>query len=138
MIGGGRAGFGRVAALGGCQRRWGGGYSAAIMVARDPPRPLRAVRSAWRTVSEWVSRQLITGNRRVALLLAVVTAFISVAAVHVSQSWFSPGLLILPVLAGGPPPWPPPPRRPFLLVAPRPALPRLGGRGRPRPLPTDV
>src|SRR5262249_38728701 len=73
------------------------------------------------------------GNRRVALLLAVVTAFISVAAVHVSQSWFSPGLLILPVLAGGLLLWPPPPRGPFVLVAPRPALDPLGGRARPPP-----
>src|SRR5437868_4521905 len=62
------------------------------MVARVVARPLVAVRSAWRTVSGWVARQLITGNRRVALVLTLVTAFISVAAVHVSQSWFSPGL----------------------------------------------
>src|SRR5262249_43904217 len=112
MIRRGRAAFGRVGDLRECQRRWRGGYGAAIMVARAPPRPLRAVRSAWRTVSEWVSRQLITGNRRVALLLAVVTAFISVAAVHVSQSWFSPGLLILPGVAGGLPPWARPRRAP--------------------------
>ena len=76
------------------------------MVARGASRPLLAVRSAWRRASAFVSRQLMTGNRRVALLLAVVTAFISVAAVHVSQSWFSPGLLILPVLAGGLLLWP--------------------------------
>src|SRR5215470_7519161 len=71
------------------------------MVARGLARPLLAVRSAWRRASGFVARQLITGNRRVALLLTVVTAFISIAAVHVSQSWFSPGLLILPVLAAG-------------------------------------
>jgi hypothetical protein len=76
------------------------------MVARAVALPLRAVRSAWRAVSGWVARQLITGNRRVALVLTVVTAFISIAAVHVSQSWFSPGLLILPVLAGGLLLWP--------------------------------
>src|SRR5579863_8706883 len=71
------------------------------MVARAVALPLRAVRSAWRAVSGWVARQLITGNRRLALVLTVVTVFIAVAAVHVSQSWFSPGLLILPVIAGG-------------------------------------
>ena len=94
-----------------------GGYSAAIMVARGLARPLLAVRSAWRTASGWVARQLVTGNRRLALLLAVVTAFISVAAVHVSQSWFSPGLLILPVLAGGLLLWPRALRILFVLIA---------------------
>jgi hypothetical protein len=57
-------------------------------------------------VQEWVKRQLITRNRRLALGLAIVTVIISVAAVHVSQAWFSPGLLILPVLAGGLLLWP--------------------------------
>jgi len=83
-----------------------GGYSAAIMVAAALSRPLRAAWSALRKVSAWVKRQLITGNRRLALVLAVVTAVISVAAVNVSESWFSPGLLILPVLAGGLLLWP--------------------------------
>ena len=76
------------------------------MVARGLARPVLAVRSVWRRASGFVARQLITGNRRVALLLTVATAFISIAAVHVSQSWFSPGLLILPVLAGGLLLWP--------------------------------
>ena len=68
-------------------------------------------------MSGWVARQLITGNRRVALVLALVTAFIAVAAVHVSQSWFSPGLLILPVLAGGLLLWPRALRVLFLFIA---------------------
>src|SRR5260370_35316689 len=76
------------------------------MVSRGGNRPLLTVQSAWRAAGGWAARQLITGNRRVALVLAVVTVFISVAAVHVSQSWFSPGLLILPVLAGGLLLWP--------------------------------
>ena len=83
-----------------------GGYSAAIMVAAGPSRLLRAALSAVRKPGAWVQRQLITGNRRLALLLTVVTAVISVAAVNVSESWFSPGLLILPVLAGGLLLWP--------------------------------
>src|SRR5499427_7301632 len=87
------------------------------MVARVVALPLHAVRSAWRSVSGWVARQLITGNRRVALLLTVLTAFISIAAVHVSQSWFSPGLLILPVLAGGLLLWPRALRILFVLIA---------------------
>ena len=87
------------------------------MVARGLARPLLAVRSVSRGASELVARQLITGNRRVALVLAVATVFISVAAVHVSQSWFSPGLLILPVLAGGLLLWPRALRILFVLIA---------------------
>src|SRR5262249_62403535 len=81
---GGRAGPARVSG------RVAGGYSSAIMFARGVARPLLAVRPAWRRASGFVARQLITGNRRVALLLAVVTAFISVAAVYVSQSAVCP------------------------------------------------
>src|SRR5690242_21899213 len=87
------------------------------MVARIVALPLHTARSAWSKVSGWVSRQLITGNRRVALILTVATVFISVAAVHVSQSWFSPGLLILPVLAGGLLLWPRALRILFVLIA---------------------
>src|SRR5215813_2432088 len=94
-----------------------GGYSAAIMVAAGLSRPLLAVRAVASTVSRWVKRTLITGNRRVALVLTVVTAVISVAAVAVSQSWFSPGLLILPVLAGGLLLWPCALRILFVLIA---------------------
>jgi hypothetical protein len=63
-------------------------------------------RAAARRVSERVRRQLITRNRRVAIGLAIITVVISVAAVRVSEAWFSPGLLILPVLAGGLLLWP--------------------------------
>src|SRR5689334_21384349 len=108
---------GRTADLRVCQGPPMCGYSAAIMVARVVALPLHALRSAWRRVSAWVARQLITGNRRVALLLTLVTAFISIAAVHVSQSWFSPGLLILPVLAGGLLLWPRALRILFVLIA---------------------
>ena len=76
------------------------------MVAAGRSRPLLAARTVVRKVSGWAGRQLITGNRRAALTLTVVTAVISVAAVQVSESWFSPGLLILPVLAGGLLLWP--------------------------------
>jgi hypothetical protein len=48
-----------------------------------------------------VRRQFITSNRRLAFALALLTAAISVAAVHVSVWWFSPGVMILPILAGG-------------------------------------
>src|SRR5690348_10504117 len=87
------------------------------MVAAGLSRPLIAVRTALRKATGWVRRQLMTGNRRVALGLTVVTAAISVAAVHVSEEWFSPGLLILPVLAGGLLLWPRALRILFGLVA---------------------
>jgi hypothetical protein len=65
-----------------------------------------AARSAASKARGWLSHQFITRNRRVAVGLALVTVFISVAAVHLSEAWFSPGLLILPVLAGGLLLWP--------------------------------
>jgi hypothetical protein len=55
---------------------------------------------------EWIRKQFTTRNRRVALSLALVTAGIAVAAVHVSAWWFSPGIMILPILAGGYLLWP--------------------------------
>jgi hypothetical protein len=76
------------------------------MVSAAWSRPLRVARTATAAARPWVKRQLITRNRRLALGLAAVTVAISVAAVHVSEAWFSPGLLILPVLAGGLLLWP--------------------------------
>ncbi|MGE5291447.1 MAG: PP2C family protein-serine/threonine phosphatase [Micromonosporaceae bacterium] len=68
-------------------------------------RPLVGLAAAVRTGAAWVRafarRQFITRNRRLSALLATVTLVIGVAAVHVSESWFSPGVMILPVLAGG-------------------------------------
>ena len=87
------------------------------MVAAGISRLSRAALSAVRKPAAWVQRQLITGNRRAALTLTVVTAVISVAAVNVSESWFSPGLLILPVLAGGLLLWPRALRILFVLIA---------------------
>lgn len=53
-----------------------------------------------------VRRQFITRNRRIAFVLAVMVAGIGIAAVQVGTAWFSPGLMILPVLAGGLLLWP--------------------------------
>ena len=53
-----------------------------------------------------IRRQFITSNRRLAFGLAVVVAVIGGAAVRVSESWFSPGVMILPLLAGGLLLWP--------------------------------
>ena len=76
------------------------------MVVPGWSRSVLAARSAASKTSGWVSHQFITRNRRVAVGLALVTVFISVAAVHLSEAWFSPGLLSLPVLAGGLLLWP--------------------------------
>ena len=74
------------------------------MVSRPAGFPLRAARglragAGWlRTV---VTRQFITRNRRLSFGLALTVVAIGVAAVHVSEWWFSPGVMILPILAGG-------------------------------------
>ena len=52
-----------------------------------------------------------------AFVLTVATLAIGVAAVHLSEWWFSPGLMILPVLAGGLLLWPRALRILFGLVA---------------------
>jgi Stage II sporulation protein E (SpoIIE) len=82
--------------------------------------------------------RLITRNRRVALALSVITAFISIAAVHVSQAWFSPGLLILPVLAGGLLLWPRALRILFGLIAAALAYDAFKGRAGPGLIATIV
>jgi hypothetical protein len=53
-----------------------------------------------------VRRQFITRNRRLSFALAVTVVGLGIAAVQVSASWFSPGLMILPILAGGLLLWP--------------------------------
>jgi hypothetical protein len=57
-------------------------------------------------LSDQVRQQFITRNRRMAFALAVAIAVIAVAAVHVSAWWFSPGVMILPILCGGLLLWP--------------------------------
>ena len=52
-----------------------------------------------------------------AFVLTIATLAIGVAAVHLSEWWFSPGLMILPVLAGGLLLWPRALRILFGLVA---------------------
>ncbi|MGH3229329.1 MAG: PP2C family protein-serine/threonine phosphatase [Streptosporangiaceae bacterium] len=84
-------------------------YSARIMV---PPPPWKGRRRTGRvlgvlvTLRTQLTRQFITRNRRMAFTLSVGVIAISVAAVHVSVWWFSPGVMILPILAGGLLMWP--------------------------------
>src|SRR3984957_8689062 len=58
------------------------------------------------TLRTQLTKQFITRNRRMAFTLSVAVVAISVAAVHVSVWWFSPGVMILPILAGGLLMWP--------------------------------
>ena len=76
------------------------------MVTSVPHRQFRAAQAAAARVRGWVSRQFITRNRRLFGVLAAVTVGIGIAGVHVSQSWFPPGAMILPIMAGGLLLWP--------------------------------
>ncbi len=53
------------------------------------------------SVRGYVRRQFITRNRRIAFVLALAVVGIGIGDVMVGTSWFSPGLMILPILAGG-------------------------------------
>ena len=64
-----------------------------------------------------IRRQFITRNRRLAGVLALSVIVIGVAAVRETGEWFSPGVLILPILAGGLLLWPRALRILFCLVA---------------------
>jgi hypothetical protein len=87
------------------------------MVSRPLTRSARLARSVGARVAGQVRRQFITRNRRMAFVLTIATVAIGVAAGHLSEWWFSPGLMILPVLAGGLLLWPRALRILFGLVA---------------------
>ena len=79
------------------------------MITAPPPRgprPWRRARRLLHSLRTQLTRQFITRNRRVAFVLSVVTIVIAVASVHVSEWWFSPGVMILPILVGGLLLWP--------------------------------
>jgi hypothetical protein len=83
--------------------------SAAAPGGRRPVRPgagRRRAMQALHSLHSQLTRQFITRNRRLAFVLSVATIAIAVAAVHVSEWWFSPGVMILPILAGGLLLWP--------------------------------
>jgi Stage II sporulation protein E (SpoIIE) len=81
-------------------------YSFGIMVSKSGRRPWPARYAAAQSIRGLVRRQFITRNRRMAFVLAVAVVGIGVGTVFVSASWFSPGLMILPILAGGLLLWP--------------------------------
>ncbi|HTP17704.1 MAG TPA: PP2C family protein-serine/threonine phosphatase [Streptosporangiaceae bacterium] len=76
------------------------------MVSLVPPRFSAAARTCARRARGLLSRQFITRNRRLAFGLALVVVAIGAAAVRLSEWWFSPGVMILPILAGGLLLWP--------------------------------
>jgi hypothetical protein len=76
---------------------------AAFSAARDVPRSLRR---AGQWFSDLTRQQLITRNRRVAIVLALVTVAVAAIAAHVSAWLVSPGVMILPILCGGLLLWP--------------------------------
>jgi hypothetical protein len=57
-------------------------------------------------MADQLGQQFITRNRRVAFVLAVLTLAVAYASAHVSEWAFSPGVMILPILAGGLLLWP--------------------------------
>jgi hypothetical protein len=84
-------------------------YSARIMVTPPPVhgrRRTRRVGAVLQALRAQLTNQFITRNRRMAFTLSVAVIAIAVAAVHVSVWWFSPGVMILPILAGGLLMWP--------------------------------
>src|SRR3984885_5721058 len=76
---------------------------APLSAARAVPRSLKR---AGQWLAEQVRQQLITRNRRVAIVLAVITVAVAVVAAHVSAWLVSPGVRILPILVGGLLLWP--------------------------------
>jgi hypothetical protein len=86
------------------------------MVVGSPRGFGAVVLAAVQRVRGLVRRQFLTRNRRLAFVLAVVVAVIGAAAVRVSVSWFSPGVMILPLLAGGLLLWPRALRVLFVLI----------------------
>ncbi|HXW88024.1 MAG TPA: PP2C family protein-serine/threonine phosphatase [Streptosporangiaceae bacterium] len=65
-----------------------------------------AVTSAAERQRARMRRQFVTKNRRTAFGLALLTVAIGIGALKTSADWLSPGVMILPVLAGGLLLWP--------------------------------
>src|ERR1700685_1777048 len=66
----------------------------------------RSLRRAGMWLSDQARQQFITRNGRVAAGLTALAIAIAVLDVQVSDRWFSPGEMILPLLAGGLLLWP--------------------------------
>ena len=77
--------------------------AAVRAVVWDVPRRARRAAAG---LANLVAHQFITRNRRVGFGLSLAVVLIAVLAVQVSVRWFSPGLMILPILGGGLLMWP--------------------------------
>jgi Stage II sporulation protein E (SpoIIE) len=108
------------------------------MVPQVPHRFTTAVQAALHRLRGVIRRQFITRNRRVAFGLAIVVVVIGAAAVQVSVSWFSPGVMILPILAGGLLLWPRALRILFCVIAAMLTYDALEGRAGPGIIATIV
>ena len=72
-----------------------------MVTAPQPTGPRLGRRRALRflrTIRTQLTRQFITRNRRLAFALSALTIAIGVAAVHLSEWWFSPGVMILSLI----------------------------------------
>jgi Stage II sporulation protein E (SpoIIE) len=87
------------------------------MVVKLRRQPWPAVKAFARRQRLLVSRQFITRNRRMAFGLALFVIVIGITAVKISGEWVSPGVMILPILAGGLLLWPRALRILFAIVA---------------------
>ena len=67
---------------------------------------LRALRHAGQRAAGQVRQQLVTRNRRVGAVLALITIAVAILAAHLSVWLVSPGVMILPIIAGGLLLWP--------------------------------
>jgi hypothetical protein len=87
------------------------------MVAGVTRRILSVAQGAASRTRGVLRRQFITRNRRISFVLALSVVGIGVAAVQQTGQWLSPGVMILPILAGGLLLWPRALRILFCLVA---------------------
>ncbi len=87
------------------------------MVAGVARQVLAAAQGYTAAVRGVTRRQFITRNRRLAMILAFAVLVIGGAAAEETGDWFSPGVMILPILAGGLLLWPRALRILFCLVA---------------------
>src|ERR1700730_6679465 len=78
-------------------------FSAPLLAPRAVS---RSIKRAGRWLADQVRQQLITRNRRVAIVLAVILLAVAILAAHVSAWLLSPGVMILPILVGGLLLWP--------------------------------
>ena len=73
------------------------------MINPAPPSSVRAVPRSLRRAGRWLAdqarRQVVTRNRRVAMVLALITVTVAIIAAHVSEWLVSPGVMILPMRA---------------------------------------